>query len=91
MLNLRPIVRVRPRDSTTEADVSVEDSNVQQYETSVHVNVPWTERPQETMSRLAATFNIAEGLVQAMTLLVVAVVSLGAAVGVRRTKKRSRS
>lgn len=91
VLNLRPIVRVRPRASTTEADVSVEDSNVQQYETSVHVNVPWTERPQEIMSRLAATFKIAESLVQALTFFVVAAVSLGAALGVRRRKKRARS
>jgi hypothetical protein len=61
---------------------------IQQYDTAVDVSVPWTERPQETMSRLAATFKVAEGLVKAMTLFVLAVVALGAALGIRRRRKR---
>src|SRR5215218_4820868 len=51
-LKLRPIVKVQREDRTTKASVSAENSNVQEYETSAHVMVPLTERPQETMSRL---------------------------------------
>jgi hypothetical protein len=98
VLNVRPIVKLRPTDDKTRSLASIkgvnpaEDSNVQQYETSVHVNVPWTERPQETMSRLAATFKIAESLVAALTALIVAVVALGAVLGIRsRRNKRATS
>ena len=68
--------------------MSAEDSNVQEYETSVHVNVPWSEKPAETMSQVAATLKVAEGLVQAMTLFVAAVVALLAALGIRRHKRK---
>ena len=87
VLDVRPIVTLR--NSQTK-QVSVETANVQEYETSVDVRVPWTERPQETMSRLAATFKVAEGLVKAITLLIVALVALGAALGIRgRRRKRA--
>jgi hypothetical protein len=85
LLEVRPILTLR---DTETANVSAETSSVQQYETTVHVNVPWTERPQETMSRLAATFKVAESLVKAMTLLVVALVALGAALGIRSRRRR---
>jgi hypothetical protein len=71
-LKVRPIVKEQREDRTTPASVSAENSNVQEYETSVDVKVPLTERPQETMSRLAATFKVAEGLVTALTALVAA-------------------
>jgi len=87
VLTLRPILKVS-RTGSTKVSLSAEESNVQEYETSVHVNVPWTERPQETMSRLAATFKVAEGLVQALTLLVTGLISLGAVLGVRRRKRK---
>jgi hypothetical protein len=89
VLDVRPILTL---NNTETEQVSAEVSNVQEYETSVHVRVPWTERPQETMSRLAATFKVAEGLVKAITLLMVALVALGAALGIRgRQRKRSAS
>jgi hypothetical protein len=50
--------------------------------------VPWTERPQETMARLASTLKVAEGLVKAMTLLTLALVAFGAALGIRRRRTR---
>jgi hypothetical protein len=88
VLNLRPIMKLRPLGNAT-VSVRGTESNVQQYETSVRVHVPWTQRPQETMSRLAATFKVAEGLVTTLTGLVAALVALGAALGIRRQRKRS--
>jgi hypothetical protein len=85
LLEMRPILTLRNAGSD---EVSAETASVQQYETSVRVKVPWTERPQETMSRLAATFKVAEGLVRAMTLLLVALLSLAAALRVRARRKR---
>jgi hypothetical protein len=87
VLSLRPIVRVQQPSSTAPISVSAE-SNVQQYETEVHVNVPWTERPQETMTRLAATFGVAQRLIEAMTAFVVALVALGTALGIRRHRRK---
>jgi hypothetical protein len=84
LLDLRPILLLH---DTETGSATAETANVQQYETSVHVSVPWTERPQETMSRIAATFKVAEALVKAITLLVVALVALGAALGIRGRKK----
>jgi hypothetical protein len=88
VLYVRPIMKVRPAQPFADASVDAARSNVQQYEVSVDVNVPWTERPQETMSRLAATFKVAEDLVKAMTAVVVAAAALGAALGVRRRRKK---
>jgi hypothetical protein len=81
---------IRPRHSAAQDFdlVSAENANVQEYETRIHVNVPWSERPQEMMSRLAATFKIAEGLVTALTGLVIAVLALGAALGLRKWKRK---
>jgi hypothetical protein len=106
VLNIRPIVRLRQlagrsdqnrassdlagEDLVSQDLVSAEYSDVQQYETTVHVKVPWTERPQEAMSRLSATFKVAEGMVRAVTLLLVATLALGGALGIRRRRKRRR-
>jgi hypothetical protein len=86
-LFVRPIVKARPVGQTTVVYLTGAESDVQLYETEVHVRVPWTERPQETMSRLAATFNVAEGLVKAITAFVLALLALAAAFGIRRRKK----
>jgi hypothetical protein len=83
-LNVRPIVRSDKAGYLHAA----EGSDVQQYETSVHVNVPWSERPQELMSRLAATFHVAEGMVKAMVGFVLAVAALLAALGIRRRRNK---
>lgn len=88
VLEVRPFVTTRSQD-TTQPSVLEAESDVEQYTTRVQVDVSWTERPQETMSRLAATFNVAEGLVRALTLFLVAVLSLAAVLGIRRHKKKS--
>jgi hypothetical protein len=85
VLDLRPILTMSNAETH---EVSAETANVQQFETRVHVSVPWIERPQETMARLANTLKVAEGLVKAMTLLTLALVALGAALGIRRKKTR---
>lgn len=89
VLQLRPVVKVRPEGSGSESTAADLDASIAEYETSVDVNVPWTERPQETMSRLAATFQVAEGLVKAVTGLVVALGALLTALGVRRRRRRN--
>jgi len=86
-LRLRPIVKLR-RNGRVDVTMSAEDADVQQYETRVHVSVPWTERPQETLSRLAATFKVAESAVEAATLLVTAIIALAVALGIRRRKRK---
>ena len=88
VLYVRPIVKVEEMGSTGP---SPESSNVQQYETSVHVGVPWAEKPAETMTQVAATLKVAEGLVQAMTAFIVAVVALLAVVGVKRKRERKKA
>ncbi|HEX6499841.1 MAG TPA: hypothetical protein VF054_12525 [Micromonosporaceae bacterium] len=88
VLQLRPVVKIRPERSGNESTAADLDASIAEYETSVRVTVPWTERPQETMSRLAATFKVAEGLVKAVTGLVVALGALLAALGVRKRRRR---
>ena len=91
ILLLRPIVTVnQPGESATE-DLSAEDANIQEYETTVEVKVPWDERPAELMSRLAATLKAGEALVTALTALVVALVALGTALGIRGRRRRRAS
>jgi hypothetical protein len=88
VLQVRPIVKFRGVAGDNIL-ASASRSSVQEYETSVHVGVPWSDRPQETMTRLAATFNVAEGLVKALTGLLVALAALGSAVlGLRFWKKK---
>jgi hypothetical protein len=65
-----------------------ESSDVQSYPIEVQVKVPWTERPAEVMSRLADTFKVAQGLVEATTALLAALLALAAVLGVRRTKAK---
>jgi len=83
VLQVRPVVKIRAgnADTTTAAEGN---ASIAEFETKVHVTVPWTERPQETMTRLAATFNVAEGLVKAMTGLLTAVLALFGALGLGR-------
>lgn len=87
-LKVRPIVQFRRTDGSTVL-IDASRSNVQEYETRVHVKVPWSERPQETMSRLAATFKVAEELITALTALLLAIPLLVAAfLGLRFWKKK---
>jgi hypothetical protein len=87
-LRLRPIVKTQSEDRTAPASFSAENSNLQEYETTAHVDVPLLERPQETMSRLAATLKVAEGLVTALTALLAALIALAGVLGVRRRRKQ---
>ena len=48
--------------------------------------------PAEIMTRVASTFNVAEGMVEAGTALIVAIGGLGALVGIKRRRaKRAES
>ncbi|MDQ4040782.1 MAG: hypothetical protein M3141_03430 [Actinomycetota bacterium] len=89
ILNVRPIMRIKASGDVPVSVLEAASSNVQEYETAVHVDVPWTERPQETMSRIAATLEVAEGLVRAATALLAALLALLAVLGVRRRTRRS--
>jgi hypothetical protein len=89
VLSVQPIVAMRSKRGIGQALAST-TSDIGQYETRVHVNVPWSERPQEIMSRLAETFNVAEGMVKALTALVVAIIGLLAALGIRRKRDRAK-
>jgi hypothetical protein len=84
VLSLRPIVTVDQGDVSAASLAS--SSNVQDFEASVDVSVPWTERPAEVMTRIAATANVAVALVQALTTLIVVSGGLLAALGIRRLR-----
>jgi hypothetical protein len=86
VLYVRPIVSVRRLRSGAAESTLAANSDVQQYEISVRVHVPWTQRPQEMMSRLAATFKVAQSLVEAVSGLIAALLALAGAVGIRRRR-----
>jgi hypothetical protein len=52
------------------------------------VSVPWTERPAEVMTRTAATLNVAEGMVKALTAVAVALAALATALGALRLRRK---
>jgi hypothetical protein len=62
-------------------------ANIRDYTTSVHVDVPWNKRPEELMTQIASTLNVAENLVKALTALILALVALLAAL-VREAPRR---
>jgi hypothetical protein len=84
------VLLVRPIMRFGSAKLSPENSNIRQYETSVHVKVPWNEMPNELMSQLAETFKVAEGLVTAATALIIALVALAGVLGFRKVRKNKR-
>ncbi|MFK5635982.1 hypothetical protein ACI3EQ_15510 [Ornithinimicrobium sp. LYQ103] len=87
---IRPILHIEDLDAgfVTEEDL---DSSIKEFETRVSVTVPWTERPQEMLSRLAKTLQIAEGFVKALTGVVLAVGGLFAALGIKKYVSRKRN
>jgi hypothetical protein len=87
VLNVRPIVRVHHVDES-EASNIVERADVQSYPIKVQVRVPWTERPAEIMSRLAGTFKVAQGLVEGITGLLLALAALATTAGIRHSKAK---
>jgi hypothetical protein len=74
--------------ATDIANAAAAQADIQQYQITAHVKVPWSELPADVMARLAATLKVAQGLVEAMTLLVGAVVALAAALGIRRARTK---
>ena len=84
-LEVRPIVSVRYVKNPNSV-VSAENANIETYPIKVHVDVPWTERPAELMSRIADTLKVAQGLVETMTGLLVALVGFLTAAGIKRKK-----
>ncbi|HTZ86597.1 MAG TPA: hypothetical protein VMB05_08000 [Solirubrobacteraceae bacterium] len=84
-LDVRPIVSVR-RSNEPEEAARPEEASIETYAIDVKVQVPWTERPAELMSRLADTFKVAQGLVETLTGLITALVALAAVLGFKRAK-----
>jgi hypothetical protein len=90
ILQVRPVVVITDPDASTAPMVTESDASIMELETTIHVAVPWTERPQEIMSRLAAMFKVAEGLIKAITAVVLALGVLFAALGARKWLQRFR-
>jgi hypothetical protein len=90
LLDVRPIVSIRSSkpEGESASDLAPEDATVETYPIKVRVNVPWTERPAELMSRLAGTLKVAQSLVEALTGLVTAAVALLAALGIRKARAK---
>jgi hypothetical protein len=87
-LEFRPILAARPEDPADIESAQAEDFDIRPVDISVHVDVAWDEWLNEQMSRLARTFKTGEGMVKAMTVLVVALTALGAALGIKRKKNK---
>jgi hypothetical protein len=85
VLKLRPIVEMRRVNSSF---VTAETSNVQQYEIRASVSVPFSERFPEVMSRIAASFKVAQSLVESITGLLTALAAFLAFVGIKRWRKK---
>jgi hypothetical protein len=87
-LRVRPIVRQRPTGRPSEADVAAA-SAIREYEARVDVDVPWNKRPEELMTRMASVLGVAEGLIKALTALLVAALAL--VVGWKKLRRGVRS
>jgi hypothetical protein len=88
-LFVRPIVREREERGVSDTSRAIE-ANIRDYTTRVHVSVPWNRRPEELLTQLASMLNVAEGLVKALTALILAISALvGAIAGLRHWRKRS--
>jgi hypothetical protein len=87
------ILYVRPIVKTTYHNVEealAAESDVRDYATRVHVNVPWNKRPEEFMTRVASTLNVTTGLVKAFAALIVALGAVLTALrGLRGRRSRS--
>jgi hypothetical protein len=86
-LQVRPIVSVRYAKNPNSL-VSAENANIETYPIQVHVDVPWTERPAELMSRMADMLKVAQGLVEAMTGFLIALAGFLTAAGVKRKRAK---
>jgi hypothetical protein len=89
LVTVRPLVRVQEASDVVHDISNAESSDVQQFATAAHVKVPWTQLPAEVMSQLAANFKVAQGLIEAITGFVLAVVALASALGIRKRRKRT--
>jgi hypothetical protein len=84
MLSIRPVVHVRRFHAGTGEDLLVSGSTVFEYPIAVRVRVPWTQWLPQQMSSLAATLNVAKGLIEAITALLLAALALAAVLGLRK-------
>jgi hypothetical protein len=89
-LFVRPIVSQQEEGGFSETARAAE-SDIRDYTTRVHVNVPWNKRPEELMTQVSSTLNVAENLVKALTALIVAVLALLAAIPRVRKWRRKRA
>lgn len=87
-LFVRPIVRLREEGPPTDTSLAIE-ANVRDYTIRTHVDVPWNKRPEELMTQLASTLNVAEGVVKALAALILAIAALMVALrGLRHRHKK---
>ena len=87
VLSLQPVVRIGRGSLGSSSYVSTENSNIASYVIRAHVRVPLSQKIPEMMSSLAGTLKVAQGLVEAATALVAAIVAFAAAVGIRRIRR----
>ena len=90
VLSLQPVVRIGRASLGYGSYVSTENTNIASYVIRAHVKVPLAQRIPEMMSSLAATFKVAQGLVEGATGLVAAIIAFGAVIGIRRLRQRGR-
>jgi hypothetical protein len=88
------ILRVRPLVETSAAvspASTAANSDVVPFTIAAHVHVPWTQVPAEVMSSLAANFKIAQGLVDSISGLIVALGALATALRIKKWRARHRA
>lgn len=88
VLSLQPVVRIGHASLGYGSYVSTENTNIASYVIRARVKVPLSQRIPEMMSSVAATFKVAQGLVEAATGLIAAIIAFGAAIGIRRLRQR---
>lgn len=86
ILSVKPFVK-----ESGSAEPTPEQYDVANYTITAHVHVPWTQVPAEIMSSIAANLKIADGLVKAATTLVLAVLALLTATGLKKRRKKKRA
>ena len=89
-LFVRPIVSQELTGADSETSQAAE-ANIRDYTTRVHVDVPWNKRPEELMTQIASTLNVAENLITALTAVIVAVIAFFAALPRLRKWRRKRA
>ena len=86
-------LRVKPFVDRAQAGSvpTASGSDVVPFFIRAHVNVPWREFPAVVMSSLAANFKVAQGLIESLTGLILALGGLGTALHIKRRRARRRT